>query len=62
MAFELLCVNTLATGLESFHNGMKYSSLCSQNIILHFREGISQRPVKPTGVFAQTSILNEPWL
>lgn len=65
MAFELICVNMLAIGLEYFHNGMKYSSLWwqwSQNIISHFTERISQCPVKSTGVFSLTSIVTEPGL
>lgn len=65
MSFELIRVNPLGIGPGNFYKGMKYSSLWSQwsqNIILHFTEGISQCPVKSIGVFAQTSIVTEPGL
>lgn len=65
MAFEPICVNTLASGLEYFHNGMKYSSVWSQhsqNIISHFVGDISKCLVKSTGELAQTSTVIEPGL
>ena len=55
MAFELTCVNTLATGLEYFHNGMKYSSQWSQNIILNFKEGLRGVVIFLEGMFSPRS-------